>query len=119
MASEPEPVAWEQITKNIHAMLIRLQVGGCTCDTKSPTLDFHDARCVYRQAAEVAGVLDTLSDEVNAALLAAEQRGRESAAQVVDDFRPDASFDDSSAGYVERDALLKNIAAAIRKGDAT
>ena len=84
MASEPEPVAWEQITKNIHTMLIRLQVGGCTCDTKSPTLDFHDVRCVYRQAAEVAGVLDTLSDQIEAALLAAEQRGRDAERALLD-----------------------------------
>ena len=35
------------------------------------------------------------------------------AVKAVNNHRPDASFDDSSAGYVERDALLKNIAAAI------
>jgi hypothetical protein len=39
---------------------------------------------------------------------------RERCAKLVDAHRPDASFDDSSAGYVERDALLKNIAAEIR-----
>ena len=74
------------------------------------------------EASYLASIWQLSTPKLNmlaAALLAAEQRGRESAAQVVDDFRPDASFDDSSAGYVERDALLKNIAAAIRKGDAT
>lgn len=33
--------------------------------------------------------------------------------RLINAHRPDASFDDSSAGYVERDALLKNLAAEI------
>lgn len=38
----------------------------------------------------------------------------EAAAKVIDKHRPDASFDDSSSGYMERDALLKNLAAEVR-----
>ena len=96
MASEPEPVAWRYREVGLK-------------------LWNHDAKPIPSDA---SGQWEREPLYTAAALLAAEQRGRESAAQVVDDFRPDASFDDSSAGYVERDALLKNIAAAIRKGDA-
>ena len=39
---------------------------------------------------------------------------RERCAKVVERHRPDASFDDSSAGYMERHALLSNVATAIR-----
>jgi len=78
MDSKIEPVAWLTVAANMRAALISMQVGGCTCDTKSPALEFHDIRCRYRQAAELDGVLETLTDEVVAALLAAEQRGRES-----------------------------------------
>lgn len=38
----------------------------------------------------------------------------EKCAQIVDKHKPDTSFDDSSAGYIERSALLINIAAEIR-----
>jgi len=78
MDSKIEPVAWEKIAVNMRSALISMQVGGCTCGTKSPTLEYHDIRCRYRQAAELDGVLETLTDEFAAALLAAEQRGRES-----------------------------------------
>lgn len=39
--------------------LIRMQVGGCTCNTKSPELRFHDERCTYRLACEVQDLLNT------------------------------------------------------------
>lgn len=38
----------------------------------------------------------------------------EMCAQVVDNHRPDASFDDSGSGAMERNALLDNVAAEIR-----
>jgi len=38
----------------------------------------------------------------------------ERCAKVVDDHRPDASFDDSGSGAMERNALLDNVAAEIR-----
>lgn len=53
---DAEPVAWlDVLTKQ----LIGMTVAGCTCNTKSPTLEFHDTRCMYRLASEA---LDTVTE---------------------------------------------------------
>jgi hypothetical protein len=37
--------------------LLQIEVGGCTCLTKTPELEHHDARCHYRLAAEASQFL--------------------------------------------------------------
>lgn len=58
------------------------------------------------------------ADMAVSAIVAALQSDRsavlEEAAKVVDNHRPDASFDDSGAGAMERNALLDNVASEIR-----
>jgi hypothetical protein len=39
------------------ALLIRLQVGGCTCMTKTNELKYHAADCQYRLACEIEDAL--------------------------------------------------------------
>jgi hypothetical protein len=43
--------------KGVQERLTKLQVGGCTCDTKTPELKYHADRCVYRLAAEIQMIL--------------------------------------------------------------
>jgi len=53
-------------------------------------------------------------EKARAALAIAMPAAFEMAAGVVDHHRPDASFDDSGAGAMERNALLDNVSAEIR-----
>lgn len=39
------------------AKLTRIQVGGCTCDTKTPELKHHSERCHFRLASEASALL--------------------------------------------------------------
>lgn len=54
------------------------------------------------------------ADAADAQLAHAREAAIEECAAVVRSHRPDASFDDSSAGYMERHALLKNVEDEIR-----
>lgn len=41
----------------ISKRLTMLMVGGCTCQTKTPELQYHDERCTYRLAAELSDLI--------------------------------------------------------------
>ncbi len=51
------PVRQQNHSIEIFERLTKLQVGGCTCDTKTPELTYHDKRCTYRLAAEIEALL--------------------------------------------------------------
>lgn len=40
--------------------LIMLQIGTCSCDTKTPGIEHHDERCNYQMAFEAQGYLEAL-----------------------------------------------------------
>ncbi len=44
--------------------LTSIQIGGCTCNTKRPDIEYHDARCHYRLASEIEVLLVGKPDEV-------------------------------------------------------
>ena len=67
----------EKALSGVESHLVGMMVGGCTCDTKSPTLDFHDLRCKYRQASEAMGAVENLRDTLEA--LSAPESGAEAA----------------------------------------
>jgi hypothetical protein len=46
------------------ALLSRLQLGGCTCNTKTPELRFHAEDCKYRLASEIERELLSRSQDV-------------------------------------------------------
>ena len=50
----------KSIMDQIYSKLVRLQVGGCTCGTKTPDIQFHHERCTYRLASEIAVLLDSV-----------------------------------------------------------
>lgn len=50
------------VREEIDRRLARLQVGGCTCMTKTPELKYHDERCTYRLASEIAILLDQIME---------------------------------------------------------
>lgn len=43
-----------QLTERHDSFLTRLAVGGCTCMTKTPELQYHAEDCTYRLATEIA-----------------------------------------------------------------
>ena len=45
------------INPEIQKRLINLQVGGCTCMTKTPDIQYHNERCTYRLATEIERLL--------------------------------------------------------------
>jgi hypothetical protein len=47
------------------ALLIRLQVGGCTCMTKTNQPEYHATDCQYRLACEIEGALTFDDDMAN------------------------------------------------------
>ena len=49
-----EPVAY---TLRHRMLLTKLQVGGCTCLTKTPEIQWHDEDCQYRLATEIDDML--------------------------------------------------------------
>lgn len=57
LLSGPATLSRETITQ-VNDLLTRLQVGGCTCLTKTPDIRHHDARCTYRLASEVHNLIN-------------------------------------------------------------
>ena len=53
-----EPVAY---TLRHRMLLTKLQVGGCTCLTKTPEIQWHAEDCQYRLATEIDDMLATFS----------------------------------------------------------
>jgi hypothetical protein len=47
----------DDLSDKIREKLMRLQLGGCTCGTKTPNIEHHDENCVYRIAAEIGLML--------------------------------------------------------------
>lgn len=107
------PVAWQDIAENMHLALISMQVGGCTCDTKSPTIDYHSVFCRYRQAAELSGVLETLTDTFATQLDAAVRAEREACAKVAQLRGSEANWLWNDNVEPDKNALLRDEAYAI------
>lgn len=46
--------------------LLRLAVGGCTCETKAPELEYHRVGCVYRTAMRAYGAIKAKDARIDA-----------------------------------------------------
>jgi hypothetical protein len=53
------------MTRHHRALLIRMQVGGCTCETKTNEIKYHATDCQYRLACEIEEAL-TFEDDRSA-----------------------------------------------------
>ena len=53
-------VAVKPLLDALEKQLIALSVGTCTCNVKSPDIQWHDARCTYRMAVEASETVDAL-----------------------------------------------------------
>lgn len=51
------PAQPASVAEAVRTRLIQIQVGGCTCDTKTPEIECHDKRCHYRLSEEIMQLL--------------------------------------------------------------
>lgn len=63
--SQTSPEVLERWLDVLEKQLARMTAGGCTCNTKSPTLEFHTERCMYRLASEAMDTLDEIKEVVS------------------------------------------------------
>jgi len=60
----PESPPMNAKEKELADRLARKQVGGCTCMTKTPDLEYHDPLCTYRLCAEAEFALRQRTPEI-------------------------------------------------------
>ncbi len=88
MIAPVENITGGTMYDDIQTKLTRIQVGGCTCMTKTPVLQHHDEGCHYRLASEIAVLLipphqhfddvavDTFAAAMKEKMAAARAKGR-------------------------------------------
>ena len=60
-APDPNP-APVPVVRSLTERLLRAQVAGCTCLTKTPEVACHDPQCTYRLSAEALQRIDDLTE---------------------------------------------------------
>lgn len=55
----------DNLIQNIKNRLVSLQVGRCSCCTKTPEIQYHDVDCVYRNAVEIYDQVKLLEENFN------------------------------------------------------
>lgn len=54
----PSPTTAADILRTVQLKLTRIEVGGCSCNTKAPDLKYHMRECHYRLAHEASVLLE-------------------------------------------------------------
>lgn len=63
--SQTSPETLERWIGVLESKLLQIVSGCCTCNTKSPTLEFHTESCAFRLAPEALDTLDEIKEAVS------------------------------------------------------
>ncbi len=110
----PDPDAAPEAVE-LKDRLLRAQVGGCTCVTKTPELTYHDALCNYRLCAEAVDEITRLEGIYQSAV-----KGRRDFRQSFRDARATTTADAAEVARLasENARLREALAAMAQAADA-